>query len=105
MPYRKASDAAESVQCGDMHELLKLIGHEICCDVLKRLAFGPCCVSNLAKLAGNLEISDISSHLGDLFEAGLVLFDKEGKWSIYRLAPYIGVIIEPPLIVLTIPMA
>lgn len=50
------------------------------------LNFRPLAVCEIREILG-LSFSTVSRHLSQLQEAGLVDFDKEGKWVIYQINP------------------
>src|SRR5262245_59682024 len=89
MSHRRTAGRDAAV-CPEMTVLFPLLGHEIRCEILKRLALGS---SNVSTLAGVMEMekSGVSSHLGDLLENGLVTYEPLGKKHFYRLSRCIGV--------------
>ena len=64
--------------------LLKALGDRDRLRLVQALRSGPCCVSDLASQL-ELEIANVSHHLGVLRRAGLVVTQRQGKQIIYEL--------------------
>ena len=65
-------------------QLLKALGDPDRLRLVQALRSGPCCVSDLATKL-ELEIANVSHHLGVLRRAGLVVTQRQGKQIIYEL--------------------
>lgn len=65
---------------------LKALGDPIRLKIVRALQCGPLAVSDLAELL-EMEMPNVSHHLRVLFHAHLVITEKEGKFSYYRLNP------------------
>lgn len=62
--------------------------------LLNALQAGEACVNDLAAATGHSQ-SNVSHHLRQLRDCGLVAFDRDGKRNVYRLAhPAIGEVLS-----------
>ena len=78
MPRRDPFSATECAL------LLKALGDRDRLRLVQALRAGPCCVSDLAERL-DLELANVSHHLGVLRRAGLVVSQRSGKQIIYEL--------------------
>jgi DNA-binding transcriptional ArsR family regulator len=65
---------------------LKALGDPVRLQIVRALQRCPLTVSDLVELL-NIEMPNVSHHLRVLFHAQLVVMEKEGKFSYYRLNP------------------
>src|SRR5215210_2010017 len=77
------TDPTEAQKCAD---LLQAIGEKNRIRIIECLWDGSKNVSELAKLL-NIEIVNVSHHLGVLKSARLVNHEKRGRYVVYSLAP------------------
>lgn len=76
-------DAKEAAECA---KYLKALGDPIRIQMIRALQSGPKSVSDFSLLL-ELELSNVSHHLRVLFNAGLVVTEREGKFIYYSLSP------------------
>lgn len=81
-----AADTSSSEQAAVCATFLKALGDPVRLRIVKALQCGPRTVSDLTELL-NMEMPNVSHHLRVLFHAQLVITEKAGKFSYYRLNP------------------
>lgn len=74
-------NATEALRCANY---LKAIGDPVRLQVVRALQAGPLSVSDIAELL-EIDLSNASHHLRVLFHADIVLAEKEGKFTYYKL--------------------
>jgi len=74
----------ESVQIGELAEILKIISEPNRLKILCLLKSGTKCVCEVQKMLG-LKQNLVSHHLKILMDANLIVFDKDGQWRHYSL--------------------
>jgi ArsR family transcriptional regulator, nickel/cobalt-responsive transcriptional repressor len=79
------TDQKQAKQCADM---LQALAEPNRIRIIESLRTGPKNVTELAKLL-NVEIVNVSHHLGVLRTAGLVQDEKHGRFVVYSLHPKI----------------
>ena len=83
MANSQENDAGKAVQCA---KYLKALGDPIRLQMIRALQSGPKSVSDISLLL-ELELSNVSHHLRVLFNAGLVVTERDGKFIYYSLSP------------------
>jgi DNA-binding transcriptional ArsR family regulator len=81
-----ASSKTSSEQAAVCATYLKALADPVRLQIVKALQSCPLSVSDLVELL-NIEMPNVSHHLRVLFHARLVITEKEGKFSYYRLNP------------------
>ncbi len=79
-----ATENSPTEQAAVCATYLKALGDPIRLQIVKALQSGPLTVSDLAELL-EMELANVSHHLRVLFHAHLVMTEKDGKFSYYRL--------------------